>query len=150
MFDSVVLIGGSASVGKTTLAASLAGRLAGAEVVHVDEVRRNHPDGMHHLDRPGVWDLEPSVLLKLLLEETASLGRPCSLIARVRAAGGPAIIGGEGIEPRPACEARRKRRSELTQAAPSPPAYLPQSTWRDGVKADPQGRPGGTERSEAL
>jgi hypothetical protein len=31
-----------------------------------------------------------------------------------------------------------------------PPAYLPQSTWRDGVKGDPQGRPDGTERSEAL
>ena len=43
-----------------------------------------------------------------------------------------------------------KKRSRNDRRRLRRPAYLPQSTWWDGVKGDPQGRPGGTERSEAV
>ncbi len=99
-YESVLLVGGSASVGKTTLAAWLARKLGAIDVVHVDDERRNDGNVVHHLDRDEVWDSEPDVLLKLLLEETSSL-RPVlsrTVAERLRRGTG-AIIEGEGIEP---------------------------------------------------
>jgi hypothetical protein len=75
--------------------------LLGVEpVVHLDDVRRVHPDAVHRLDGTGVWDAAPGDLLKLLLVETASLhGVLAHLVAGMLSAGRGVIIEGEGVEP---------------------------------------------------
>jgi hypothetical protein len=96
----VVLIGGSASVGKTSLADTLRRRQDISEVIHVDEIRRRLPAALHRLKAPGVWGNPPDRLLQLLLEETAAVRSDLIDITRdlVRRTKG-AIVEGEGIEP---------------------------------------------------
>jgi hypothetical protein len=99
MVAQVVLIGGSASVGKTSLADCLARRQDIYDVIHVDEIRRRLPAAPHRLKAPGVWDSSPDRLLQLLLEETAAVRSALIDMTRglVRGTQG-AIVEGEGIE----------------------------------------------------
>jgi hypothetical protein len=96
---AIVLIGGSASVGKTWLATELAPLLQCRKVVHLDDVR----DGQGRagpFDAPTVWDSTGEQLLGLLLEETRTLHRPLvEIIARTRNERMSVLIEGEGVEP---------------------------------------------------
>jgi 2-phosphoglycerate kinase len=96
----VVLIGGSASVGKTSLAETLARRQEIHNVIHIDEIRRRLPAALQRLKAPGVWDSPPDRLLQLLLEETAAVRSALIDVTRglVRGTQG-AIVEGEGLEP---------------------------------------------------
>jgi predicted kinase len=99
MESPVLLIGGSASVGKTTVAGKLAGR-AHAEVVHIDDRRDDIPGAVNYLRTAEVWDLPPTRLIELLLEMTASVGQFLThLVTQLLDQGRPVIVEGEGIEP---------------------------------------------------
>jgi len=100
MHHRVVLIGGGASVGKTTLAVELVSQWPSAEVIHVDDMRRGHASSVHLLDQPGVWDLDPVALLSLLLQETASIRQLLiNVVENLRDHKTFAIVEGEGVEP---------------------------------------------------
>jgi hypothetical protein len=99
----VVAIGGSASVGKTTLAAVLAARLGLTEVVHVDDVVAVlvADEGPSFIaSTPGVWTRPADWLCEELVRWTARLhphidGLVTDLLNR-----GGGVIEGEGIDPR--------------------------------------------------
>lgn len=97
----VLLIGGSSSVGKTTLARALARRLDG-EHVQVDDLRRNVDDPRAHFlaQTRHPWRLEPSALC-LALQRAAEAMRP--LLGRVLDAalanGRGLVLEGEGLDP---------------------------------------------------
>ncbi len=96
----VVLIGGSASAGKSTAATALARELGVKPVVHVDDIRRDYPEAVHHLGIPGVWGYPAARLLELLLDETASVHKAVSYVVEQAWQGGTgAIVEGEGVEP---------------------------------------------------
>jgi hypothetical protein len=100
VIEGILLIGGSASTGKTTAALSIAHELGVEPVVHLDDVWRGHPQAVHRMDAAGVWDSAPGDLLQLLLEETASRNVVLAhLVAGMRSDGTGAIIEGEGVEP---------------------------------------------------
>lgn len=92
----IVLIGGSASTGKTTLAAALAERIGIDDVVHLDDLRPDHPD-VAFLDRtPGIWTLPIPSLLDALLRACQAVH---PVIVEALAAWEALIIEGEGVEP---------------------------------------------------
>ena len=98
--QGVLLIGGSASVGKTTVAETLAKRWALETLIHLDGLRSEIAGIVDHLTSPEVWDRRPQQLLELLLEMTGSL-RPylIDLVSDLLTAARAAIVEGEGIEP---------------------------------------------------
>ncbi|RZQ62784.1 hypothetical protein [Amycolatopsis suaedae] len=93
---TVYAIGGSSSVGKTTVAERLAARHGVGEVVHVDDLRT------HDLTAsPGHSWLRPDAeLLEALLASTARLQATLATeLDRLSALGRSTIIEGEGIQP---------------------------------------------------
>ena len=92
----IVLVGGSASTGKTTLSAGLARHLGTDDVVHLDDVRPDHPDVVF-LDRtPGIWTLPIPSLLDAMLRACLAVHPVVEELVRTR---DHAIIEGEGVEP---------------------------------------------------
>ena len=93
----VVAIGGSASVGKTTLAMHLSRRLGLDHVVHVDDLR-----GPSFIDStPDVWSKPAARLREALVSETEQVhGAVAAAIDALLAARASGVIEGEGIEPR--------------------------------------------------
>lgn len=99
---TLIALGGSASVGKTTCAADLARSLGGAEVVHVDDLSRKlQRDGCPHfldtLDAP--WQQPPDTLVAGLIAWTERL-HPLIVEAASKHAAAGAVLEGEGIDPR--------------------------------------------------
>jgi hypothetical protein len=101
---TVIAIGGSASVGKTTLARAIAERLAIEKVVHVDDLRTavERSDGPGFIETtPGVWTRPASWLLESLLASTRSLHPAITAeIDSLVELHGRGVIEGEGVEPR--------------------------------------------------
>lgn len=99
----IVAIGGSASVGKTTLAAALLALLGLSEVVHVDDVvpTVEAAEGPSFISStPGVWMRPADWLCAELVRWTARLHPHIHrLVGDVVACGG-GVIEGEGIDPR--------------------------------------------------
>jgi hypothetical protein len=99
----IVAIGGSASVGKTTLAATLLARLALSEVAHVDDVvpAVEAVEGPNFIaSTPCVWTRPADWLCDELIRWTARLHpRIDGLVAELgdRCGG---VVEGEGIDPR--------------------------------------------------
>lgn len=92
----IVLVGGSVSTGKTTLSTELAERLAIDDVVHLDDLRPDHPDVVF-LDRtPGIWTLPIPTLLDAMLRACRAV-QP--VVAQAISAYATVIIEGEGVEP---------------------------------------------------
>lgn len=92
----IVLVGGSASTGKTTLSAALGQRLGIDDVVHLDDLRPDHPDVVF-LDRtPGIWTLPIPSLLDALLRACAAVHPVVDELVRTHE---HAVIEGEGIDP---------------------------------------------------
>jgi hypothetical protein len=100
----VLAIGGSASVGKTSLAALIAERLRLEHIVHVDDLaaRPEHSIGRSFLDdAPDVWDEPAPWLRESLIAWTRQLHPVIAAeIDRLVAGGESGVIEGEGIEPR--------------------------------------------------
>lgn len=98
----VLAIGGSASVGKTTCAGTLATKLGAARVVHVDDLSRELQDAgdPHVLDTlVNPWQRSPAYLVGALIAWTERLQVPIlACISDLAATGG--VIEGEGIDPR--------------------------------------------------
>ena len=96
MVPEVLAIGGSASVGKTTVALHLSADPA-VDVVHVDDLRR----GPSFLAvTPDVWHMPTTWLVEHLVAETEQL-HPL-IVATVDdwlAAGRRGVVEGEGVEP---------------------------------------------------
>jgi hypothetical protein len=99
----IIAIGGSASVGKTTLAATLADTLGINDVAHVDDLvpdveRSSDPSFIS--STPDVWRRPGSWLCDQLIEWTLCLHpRIEQLVIDLTSRGG-GIIEGEGIDPR--------------------------------------------------
>jgi hypothetical protein len=92
----IVLVGGSASTGKTTLSAALADRLGIDDVVHLDDVRPDHPD-VAFLDRTeGIWTLPIPSLLDAVLRACRAVHPVITELVETRT---DVIIEGEGVEP---------------------------------------------------
>lgn len=98
----VLAIGGSASVGKTTLAADLVRRMDRSHVLHVDDALPavEAAKGPSFMDSPNVWRRPPELLRDDLVEWTAHLhshvdDRVSDLVRR-----GGGVVEGEGIDPR--------------------------------------------------
>lgn len=99
---TLIAVGGSASVSKTTCAADLARSLGGAEVVHVDDLsRRLQSDGCPHFLDPveAPWQQPAESLVVGLIEWTARL-HPMIRDAAERLGASGGIMEGEGIDPR--------------------------------------------------
>jgi 2-phosphoglycerate kinase len=100
----IVAIGGSASVGKTTLASKLSGRLGPKDVVHVDDIRlllEADNRGPNFIEStPDVWHRSPDWLRDQLIQWTSRLHPHIDrLLAELGKRGG-GVIEGEGIDPR--------------------------------------------------
>lgn len=99
----LLAIGGSASVGKTTLAAALANELGRAAVAHVDDLVPDleADEGPSFITAtPGVWRRSADWLRDQLVDWTARLHpRVDHVMAELLDHGG-GIIEGEGIDPR--------------------------------------------------
>lgn len=99
---TLIALGGSASVGKTTCARELVRRLGLEEVVHVDDLSRRLqrvgcPHFLDTLDAP--WQEPADSLVAGLIAWTERLHPVIAEAAGRRAAMG-AVIEGEGIDPR--------------------------------------------------
>jgi len=96
---SVLAIGGSASVGKTAAALSVAaGR--GVAVVHVDDLRHEMVGPGFAATMPDVWRRPGAELVDILRDETARLVPPITAaVAGLLASATGGVIEGEGIEP---------------------------------------------------
>jgi hypothetical protein len=93
----VVAIGGSASVGKSTLAMQLSRHLSVDRVVHVDDFR-----GPSFIDStPNVWSRPADWLHDALIVETEQVHAVIATeIEALLAASATGLIEGEGVEPR--------------------------------------------------
>ena len=93
----VIAIGGSASVGKTTLATDVSRALGLGRVVHVDDLR-----GASFIDSmPDVWQAPAARLLDSLIAETERThGVIAAEIDALVTASSSGLIEGEGVEPR--------------------------------------------------
>jgi cytidylate kinase len=99
----VLAIGGSASVGKTTLAAEIARQWGSARVVHVDDLRDTVERGDLDLvdPTPEVWTRPPAQLTDALIAFTERLHPViASEIDGLLGSGVGGIVEGEGVEPR--------------------------------------------------
>lgn len=97
--DVVLMIGGSASVGKSRLATELAALLQCRRVIRLDDVR-DRQGAVRPFHDQTVWDRTGEELLELLLQQTRTLHRPLvEVIARTHKERIPAVIEGEGVEP---------------------------------------------------
>lgn len=98
----ILAIGGSASVGKTTLAATLAARLDVHEIVHVDDLvpAVERDEGPSFLAAAGVWRRPPDWLRDQLVAWTERLHPHIDRAIRPLV---HAIVEGEGIDHRLAC-----------------------------------------------
>ncbi|GAA1977916.1 hypothetical protein [Amycolatopsis minnesotensis] len=93
---TVYAIGGSSSVGKTTVAERFAARHGIGEVIHVDDLRTHDLTA----SREHSWLRPEAELLDALLASTARLRATLAAeLDRLSALGGSTIIEGEGIEP---------------------------------------------------
>src|SRR5271154_3461212 len=114
----ILAIGGSASMGKTTVASTLARRLDAVEVIHVDDLQKAVAGdiGRSFIETtPGVWHRSPEWLCDQLIRWTEKL-HP-ALIAAIEThlkRPGYIIVEGEGVEPRLMA---RWDRSELRSVA---------------------------------
>jgi 2-phosphoglycerate kinase len=100
--ESVVLIGGSSSVGKTYLARIWSERL---DIQHicVDDLRKQiHDPNLHLLEgNEGIWDLPATELLSRLIQEGLALeSHLSSLISSSRIAKKGILLEGEGVVPK--------------------------------------------------
>jgi hypothetical protein len=100
---TIIVIGGCAGVGKTTLSQALAERLSLPTIVHVDDLREAH-DGEHgesFIDAtPEVWTRDVRWLCESLIASTRLLHRSITAtIEGLLATDGDGIVEGEGIEP---------------------------------------------------
>lgn len=97
----VVLLGGSSSVGKTTLAGELARRIGG-EHVQVDGLRHTVDDPRVHFlsTTPYPWRLDPQSLC-LVLRRAAEAMRPVlgRAVDAALAGGRRMVLEGEGLDP---------------------------------------------------
>ena len=99
----ILLVGGSSNVGKTTVGQDLA--RAGYEHVEIDQLRRLKPSLFPDVDEafsaPRVSRTRPDTLFAALTEATQAMAPAITEIVERRLADpSPAIIEGEGIEPR--------------------------------------------------
>ncbi len=98
----VYAVGGSASVGKTTVAAHLAEILGGSPIIHVDDlVQQAEPEGfppfLHSTVNP--WQQPGAALATKLIEWTARL-HPVIIDAAEALHRDGLVIEGEGLDPR--------------------------------------------------
>src|SRR5579871_3689702 len=98
----VYAVGGSASIGKTTVAAHLAEMLGGSTIIHVDDlVHRAEPEGvppfLHATTNP--WQ-QPSVALATKLIESTAMLHPAIIDAAGALHSDGLTIEGEGVDPR--------------------------------------------------
>ena len=97
----VVLVGGSSSTGKTTLAHGLAQRL-GADHVQVDDLRRGVQDPRVRFlaETPNPWRLRPSVLCSVL-RHAAEAMRPLlvEVVDHAVQSARRLVLEGEGLDP---------------------------------------------------
>jgi hypothetical protein len=101
----IVAIGGSASVGKTTLGAVLAARLGLGDAVHVDDVLPavEASDGPNFIASiPGVWTRPADWLCAELVRWTARLHPYIDRLVADLVSRGGGLIEGQGIDPRAA------------------------------------------------
>jgi len=106
MMQSILLIGGSSSVGKTHLARILSARL-GIQHICVDELRKQISDSNLHLleEDETIWDFPAADLLSRLFQEGFALeAHLSSLITSWLADKEINILEGEGIVPRVASQ----------------------------------------------
>jgi hypothetical protein len=99
----VLAIGGSASVGKTTLAADLADRLGLSNVAHVDDVIPEFEADVRPsflVSTPSVWCRSADWLRDELVEWTARLHPHIECLVSDALGRGGGTIEGEGIGPR--------------------------------------------------
>ncbi|WP_020672891.1 hypothetical protein [Amycolatopsis nigrescens] len=93
---TVYAIGGSSSVGKTTVAERLAARHGIDEVIHVDDLRTHDLTASHEHS----WLRPDAELLDALLASTTQLQSALAAeLDRLSALGDSRIIEGEGIQP---------------------------------------------------
>ena len=101
---AVIAIGGSASVGKTTLAARISPVLGLEHVVHVDDVRYRVDGSLPRSfveTTPDVWKMPPAWLRDSLIAETGQLsGVIAPEIEALSTEHSSGLIEGEGVEPR--------------------------------------------------
>ena len=97
----VIAIGGSASVGKTTLARELAQLLRIDRVAHVDDTRSAGCAPSFLETTPDVWTRPAAWLCETLIAETRAFhsGIAAEIEARL-VEPGSGIVEGEGVEPR--------------------------------------------------
>jgi hypothetical protein len=97
----VYVVGGSSSVGKTTAATTLAGRL-GATHLQVDALARASQDPRVSLpaDADGIWTLPATQICALLIQKGEALADQLdATIAELAARWPVSVLEGEGIHP---------------------------------------------------
>lgn len=99
----IIAVGGSASVGKTTLATALASRLGLEQIVHVDDIAAGHEQDVASSfisATPDVWRRSADWRHEQLLRWTAGLHPRIGQVIDELVGDRGGVVEGEGIEPR--------------------------------------------------